>query len=266
MSGLLPALASTPWEALIPFIIIGFLAQIVDGALGAAFGMISHTLLVMLGLPPAAASAATHSIESLTSGASGLCHALQRNVDWPLFARLVIPGLVGGLLGVWLMTIANVAILQPILLVFMAAVGTYLIWRAPRRAQTFRPARFVRSIGFAGGIMDATGGGWGPVATGGLVAQGISPRMAVGTTNAAEFFVTVTILAALLGALGAEMFSVAALGLLMGGILGAPISAYLTRRIPSKILMRLIGIVLVVLSAYGMMALVIEPLPTFARF
>src|SRR5690606_32203348 len=159
-------------------------------------------------------------------------------------------------------SVANLGLLQPVLLVYMAAVGTYLIWRAPRRAQTFRRMRFVRSIGLAGGLFDAAGGGWGPVVTGNLVAQGLTPRTAIGTANAAEFCVTVTVLSALVGSFGAEAFSLAAIGLLTGGLLGAPISAYLTRRIPSKLLMLLVGIVLLALSLYGVVSLVFEPVPT----
>jgi uncharacterized membrane protein YfcA len=126
-------LASIPWADLAPFIVIGFLAQLVDSALGMAFGVVSNSLLVMLGLPPMAASAATHTVESFTSGASGLGHAIQRNVDWPLFARLVVPGIVGGLAGVWLLTIVHIDIARPILLVYMAAIGAYLLWRGARR-------------------------------------------------------------------------------------------------------------------------------------
>jgi uncharacterized membrane protein YfcA len=266
VSEALAALLSAPWPVLVPFIVIGLVSQVIDGALGAAFGMVSHTLLVMLGIPPAAASAATHSIEAFTSGASGLAHALQRNVDWVLFARVVIPGIVGGLFGVWLLSFASLGLLHPVLLVYMAAVGTYLIWHAPRQAQTFRRIRFVRSIGFVGGVLDASGGGWGPVVTGNLVAQGLTPRTAIGTANAAEFFVTVTILSALVGSFGAEVFSLAAIGLLIGGLLGAPFSAWLTRRLSSKLLMLLIGTVLVALSLYGIVSLVFEPVPSFPRF
>src|SRR5690606_28802624 len=136
-------LASIPWSDLAPFIVIGFLAQLVDSALGMAFGVVSNSLLIMLGLPPLAASAASHTVESFTSGAAGLGHAIQRNVDWPLFARLVVPGIIGGFTGAWVMTIISVDVARPVLLVYMAAIGAYLIWRGARRPQTYRRMRLV---------------------------------------------------------------------------------------------------------------------------
>jgi len=249
-----------------PFIVIGLLAQLVDGSLGAGYGLISNTLLVLLGMPPAAASAATHSIEGFTSGASGLAHAFQRNIDWLLFVRLAVPGIIGGLLGVWLLSVANLTLLKPVLLVYLGAVGAMIIWLAPRRAQTFRKPGHVRKIAFAGGVLDATGGGWGPVVAGSLLAQGLTPRTAVGTTNAAEFFVTVTILATLMGQLGLNTFSLAVSGLLIGGLIGAPFSAWLTRRLPSKVLGLLVGLLLVALSISGMLALIFQPESAFPRF
>ena len=266
MTELIAFIAEAPWQAMAPFIVIGLLSQLVDGALGAGYGMVSNTLLVALGMPPATASAATHSIESFTSAASGLSHAFQRNVDWLLFARLAIPGIIGGLLGVWLLSIMSLSILQPILLVYLGAIGTLVLWMAPRRAQSFRTPGHARKIAFAGGILDATGGGWGAVVAGSLVAQGLTPRTAIGTTNAAEFFVTVTILAALVGNLGLETISLAVSGLLVGGLLGTPFSAWLTRRLPSKLLAYLVGALLVVLSISGMLALIFQPGAMFPRF
>lgn len=259
-------LASIPWSALAPFIVIGFLAQLVDGTFGAAFGLVSRTLLVFAGVPPVAASSATHTAESFTSGISGLSHAVQRNVDWPLFARLVIPGILGGLAGVWVLTLADLEILQPILLVYMAAIGVYLIWRAPRRPRAYRRMKFVRSLALAGGFLDATGGGWGPVVTGSLLAQGATPRMAIGTVNAAEFFVTATVFAGFIGSVGVETVTVATSGLLVGGVVAAPLSAFLTKVIPSRKLMQLAGLVLLGASLYGMTALVFGQGPAFPRF
>lgn len=260
-------LAAIPWADLAPFILIGFFAQLVDSALGMAFGLISTSLLVMLGMPPLAASAATHTVEGFTSGTSGIAHALQRNVDWPLFARLVVPGIVGGLVGVWLLSLASTDVARPVVLVYMAAIGAYLIWRAPRRPQAYRRMKLVGPLGFVGGVVDASGGGgWGPVVTGNLLAQGMTPRMAIGTVNAAEFFVTVTVLAAFIGALGLEAFTLAASGLLVGGLVGAPVGAWLTRRIAARSLLQLTGAVLVAASFYGFASLMFGPVPAFPRF
>lgn len=258
---------SIPWPDLIPFILIGFFAQAVSSALGMAFGVLSNSLLVMLGLPPAAATAATNAVEGFTSGASGVAHALQRNVDWPLFARLVVPGIVGGLIGVWVLTVLDIGIARPVVLVYLGAIGAYLIWRGPRRALAYRRMKLVGPLGFVGGFLDASAGhGWGPVVTGNLLAQGMTPRMVIGTVNAAEFFVTVTILAAFIGTLGLQSFTMAASGLLIGGIVAAPFGAWLTRRIPSKPLIQLVGVVLIALSFWGFVSLMFEPIPVFPRF
>ncbi len=258
-------LAAIPWADLAPFILIGFLAQLVDSALGMAFGVVSNSLLVILGLPPVAASVATHTVESFTTGAAGLAHALQRNVDWPLFARLVIPGIIGGFAGAWLLTIIHVDAARPVVLVYMAAIGAYLLWRGARRPQTYRRMRLMGPLGLAGGFFDAAGGGWGPVVTGNLLAQGMTPRMAVGTVNASEFFVTVTVLATFIGALGWESFTIVVSGLLLGGVFAAPLGAWLTRHIASRSLVLLVGGLLILISFYGFLSLMFEPVPTIPR-
>lgn len=255
--------SAIPWDALAPFIAAGFIAQFVDSAIGMAFGVIANTLLVILGMPPAAASSVAHTVEGFTTGVSGISHALQRNVDWPLFARLVIPGIVGGLLGVWTLTHLNPGLLRPVVLVYLAAVGIYLIWRGSRRAQAYRRMRGVGPIGFVAGFLDAFGGAWGPVSTGSLIAQGMTPRMAVGTVNAAEFFVTVTVLCALIGAIGLQSFALAGAGLLIGGIVAAPLGALVTRRASPKTLTQGIGGVMIALSLLGLVSLTLSGDPLF---
>ncbi len=260
-------LAAIPWADLAPFIVIGFLAQLVDSALGMAFGVISSSLLVMIGIPPVAASATTHTVEGFTSGTSGLAHALRGNVDWPLFTRLVIPGIVGGLLGVWLVGMISTEIARPVMLVYLVVIGVYLIWRAPRRPQTYRRMRGVGPLALIGGIFDVSGGGgWGPIVTGNLLAQGMTPRIVVGTVNAAEFFVTVTVLSAFIGNFGPALFTIAASGLLLGGIVAAPAGAWLTGRISPQLLLKLVGTVLIIISFWGFLALMFEPTAIYSRF
>ncbi|MBB4631858.1 sulfite exporter TauE/SafE family protein [Sphingosinicella soli] len=255
-----------PWSELAPFLLIGFAAQLVDSAFGMAFGLVSNALLTFLGFPPSAASATSRTVESFASGISGLSHALQRNIDWPLFGRLVIPGILGGLAGVWFLSVIDTQITRPAMLVYMAAIGVYLIWRAPRRPQTFRRMRFVGPLGAVGGFLDASaGGGWGPVVTGNLLAQGMTPRMAIGTVNAAEFFVAVTVLSAFIGTLGLAAFTIATTGLLVGAIVGAPLGAWLTGRIAPRQLLMGVGAILIAISLYGLISLMFEPLPSFMR-
>lgn len=257
--------SAIPWSELAPFIIVGVLAQLVDSALGMAFGVIANALLMVLGLPPAQASTVTHAVEGFTTGVSGISHALQRNVDWPLFARMVIPGIVGGLSGVWALTNLHLTLVRPILLVYLAAVGIYILWRGSRRAQAYRRMRGMGPLGFSAGFLDAFGGAWGPVTTGSLIAQGMTPRMAVGTANAAEFFVTVTVLSAFIGSLGLQSFAIATSGLLIGGIVAAPIGALITRRASPKALSKAIGVTMIVLSLAGLMSLTLSATHLFSR-
>lgn len=260
------AVASIMWADLAPFIVIGFLAQLVDGTLGLAFGALSTSLLMLVGIPPATAIATVRTVESFTTGASGIAHALQRNVDWTLFARLVGPGILGSLVGIWLFLLIKPDILRPIVLVYLLTTGIYLLWRAPRRAQTFRRMRMVGPLALVGGLADAGGsGGWGPFVTGNLLAQGMTPRTAIGTVNAAEFFVTITALVTFIGVLDIKTFSQAALGLLIGGIAAAPLGAWLTKRITSSALLRMVGGVLVLIGAAGLTSLMFSPISVFHR-
>jgi uncharacterized membrane protein YfcA len=259
-------ITAIPWADLAPFIIIGFSAQLVDSALGLAFGIISNSLLVLFGLPPTIASATVRSVEGFTTGASGISHILQRNVDWPLFARLVVPGVIGGLIGIWVLTHGTTNFVRATLLVYLLAVGVYLLWRAPRRPQTFRRMRHVGLVGLFGGFFDASGGGgWGPLVTGNLLAQGMTPRMAIGTCNAAEFFITVTVLAAFIGMLGPEAFTLTASGLLIGGLVASPIGAWLTKRIKPAALLQIVGIALIAVGVLGFLSLMFGPFPIFPR-
>lgn len=153
-----------PWAelslwTLLPFILIGFTAQLIDSALGMAFGVVGTALLLLLGLPPASASAAIHAAESFTSGVSGVSHALQRNVDWRLFRRLVIPGIVGGAIGVFILANLTDAVARPVVLTYLGAVGIYLLWRGARRPQAYRDLKFVGTLGLVGGVLDGSGGG-----------------------------------------------------------------------------------------------------------
>lgn len=258
-------LSAIPWVDLAPFILIGLFAQTIDSALGLGFGVLSNSLLVLTGAPPIAASSATRTAESFTSGAAGMAHILQRNVDWPLLARLAVPGVIGGVAGIWMLYFLKSDILRPVLLVYLIAVGAYLLWRAHRRPFAFRRIRLVAPLGFLGGFLDSSGGGgWGPLVTGNLLAQGMTPRMAVGTANAAEFFVTVTVLTAFVGIHGLH-FSDAATGILIGGLVAAPLGAWLTRQIAPKLLLQLVGVLLVGTSMWSLASLMFDPLPVFPR-
>lgn len=237
---------------LIPFILIGFSAQLVDGALGMAFGVISNTLLISIGVPPAVASGRVHTVECFTTGVSGISHVLHRNVDWKLFARIVIPGMIGGILGAYVLTQIHADVARPFVLTYLSLIGVYLLWRALRHEHEEKKPKIIEPLGFLGGFLDAAGGGgWGPIVTSNLLVQGATPRKVIGTVSTAEFFLTVTISATFIAALGLDAFGAPTVGLLIGGVVAAPFGAHIAKRVPAKALMIMVGIVLIITSLYG---------------
>ena len=238
---------------LFTFVLVGFVAQLIDGALGMAFGVISNTLLISFGVPPAAASASVHVIKNFTGAVSAISHVAHRNVDWRLFWRLLLPGIVGGVLGAVLLTRLDASIAKPIVLTYLAAIGVYLLLRALRAPPVEKSPRIVEPLGFAGGFLDAAGGGgWGPVVTSNLLVQGASPRLVVGTVNTSELFIALAISGAFLLTIGFSAFGAAALGLLIGGVAAAPLGGYVAKRVPARPMMIMVGIVLVVTSLAGL--------------
>jgi uncharacterized protein len=241
-------------SALLPFIAIGFGAQLIDGAIGMAFGVITNTLLVsVMGMPPAQASARVHIVEMFTTAASGISHVLHKNVDWKLFSRLAIPGVIGGVIGAYVLTNIDAAVAKPFVMVYLSGIGIYLLYRAWGYTHEHRQPKVIAPLGFIGGFLDAAGGGgWGPVVTSNLLIQGSSPRMTVGTVNTTEFFLTTAISITFITQIGFEAFTTATLGLLIGGLLAAPLGAYLAKRIPPQRLMLMVGIVLTITSLFSL--------------
>ncbi|HEU4650587.1 MAG TPA: sulfite exporter TauE/SafE family protein [Croceibacterium sp.] len=239
--------------ALLPFIAVGFAAQLVDGALGMAFGVISNTLLVaVLGVPPAQASQRVHFVECFTTAMSGISHLLHRNIDGKLFLRLVVPGMIGGFAGAYLLSSLDASVVKPFVLLYLSAIGIYLLIRGIMYPPKIREAKLVAPLGLFGGFLDAAGGGgWGPVVTSNLLIQGADPRKVVGTVNSAEFFLTLTVSATFIYHIGATQLVGATLGLLIGGLLAAPVGAWAAKHFPAKQMLILVGIVLTLTSCYG---------------
>jgi uncharacterized protein len=252
----MPELNPELFEALLPFIAVGFLAQLVDGALGMAFGVITNTMLVsVLGLPPARASASVHLVETFTTAASAISHTFHKNVNWKLFARLVIPGVIGGVTGAYLLSNIDGAVAKPFVMAYLTCIGLYLLWRAWRmdHGAEHKPARFVEPLGLIGGFLDAAGGGgWGPVVTSNLLVQGAEPRTVIGTVNTAEFFLTAMVSLTFILTIGLQAFTIATAGVLIGGLLAAPLGAVLAKRIAAKHLLFMVGIVLTATSLFSL--------------
>ena len=253
---MIEALASIDWDALLPFVAIGFVAQLVDGALGMAFGVISSTLLVsVMGVPPARASAGTHLVELFTTGASGISHVLHRNIDWKLFASIVLPGVVGGVIGAYVLSSVDTSVARPLVMGYLAAIGFYLLYKAisyPAEPK-MRTPKVTVPLGLVGGFLDASGGGgWGPVVTSNLLIQGADPRKTIGTVNSAEFFLTLSISITFIATVGLQAFTVVTGGLLIGGLVAAPFGAVVAKRLPTRTLLLMVGVVLTLTSLFSL--------------
>jgi uncharacterized membrane protein YfcA len=220
-----------------------------------AFGVISNTLLISLGVPPASASASVHIIKNFTGAVSGVSHVLHQNVDWRLFWRLLIPGILGGIFGAYLLTSIDSELAKPIVLAYLTGVGFYLLARALRTPHVERHPRVVEPLGLAGGFLDAVGGGgWGPVVTSNLLVQGVKPRMVVGTVNTSALFLALSISGAFFLSLGFAAFGKEAVGMLIGGVVAAPFGGYVAKRVNARLLLIMVGIVLALTSLIGLWA------------
>lgn len=233
---------------ILPFIAVGFGAQMIDGALGMAFGVMSNTLLLTLGVPPAAASAGVHMVEAFTTGVSGISHVLHRNVDGKMFARLLIPGLIGGVSGAYLLSNIDGSLIKPYILAYLVSIGLWLIWRGIVYPPQHRRPKLVEPLGLVGGFLDASGGGgWGPIVTSSLIGRGLQPRKAIGSTNLTEFLVTATISATFILNLGWETLD-SVIGLVIGGVLAAPLGGFIVSRVPTRPLMVAVGLIVIATS------------------
>ncbi|MCW0387070.1 hypothetical protein NB722_001609 [Xanthomonas sacchari] len=232
------------------FVLVGLAAQLVDGALGMAFGLVSSSVLLSLGLPPAVVSASVHSAEVFTTGASGLSHLALGNVDKRLFLRLALPGMVGGVAGAYVLTQLPGELIRPFVYLYLLALAVLILLRAAGRALPRREVRRVPLLGFVAGLLDASGGGgWGPVATSTLLAHGGKARTTIGTVNAAEFLVTLSISLTFLLTMGVQHLDIV-LGLLVGGMLAAPLAALLVKRVRERWVLVAVGLLVLGISLY----------------
>jgi uncharacterized protein len=240
------------WEEVLIFIAVGFVAQMIDGAIGMAYGVTSASVLLSLGIPPATTSACVHAAETFTTAASGAAHWRLGNVDRKLLVRLAVPGMLGGAIGAYVLTALPGEKIKPFINAYLLLIGLFIIWKAATKGTGDAPAPSrVAPLGFVGGLLDSIGGGgWGPIVTSTLIGQGTTPRYAIGTVNLAEFFVTFTISATFVATIGLELWPIIA-GLIIGGVIAAPFAAYATKSIPPKALMILVGCVVVILSLRG---------------
>ena len=237
------------WDDVLLYVIIGFVAQMIDGAIGMAYGVTASSVLLSLGVPPATASACVHAAETFTIGASGFAHWRLGNVDKKLLLRLAIPGMIGGAIGAYVLAGLPGEALKPYISAYLLVLGGFIVWKALEvRPLKVPEPRAVAPLGLVGGALDAMGGGgWGPIVTSTLLGQGATPRYAIGSVNLAEFFVTLVISATFLFTVGLSLWPIIT-GLIIGGVIAAPFAAMATKHIPDKVLMLMVGCVVTLLS------------------
>lgn len=233
---------------LLLFIAIGFAAQLVDGALGMAFGITASTLLLGMGVPPAISSATVHAAECFTTGASATSHHAFGNIDRVLFKRLLLPGVIGAAAGAYLLASLPGDALKPWIAGYLLLMGVLILSKAFCAYRPRKVASHLRPLGFFGALIDAIGGGgWGPIVASNLLARGNDLRLTVGTVNAVEFFVTLTASLVFLMTLGLSHWGIIA-GLAIGGVLAAPLGAWLVKYVSPRPLLLLVGSLVIVLS------------------
>ena len=237
------------WSA----VLVGLIAQVIDGALGMAYGITSSSFLLAVGASPAMASGATHLAEVFTSGVSGVSHLKMGNVNKKLFFSLLIPGIIGGLIGTYILGNIDGKALKPYISLYLLMMGLYVLSKAFRHIQARHEinAAKIAPLALFGGLMDTTGGGgWGPIVTTSLVGSGHDPRTTIGSVNFAEFFLTVTVATALFSILDQSVWTIVA-GLVIGGLFAAPFAAYITKHLKTKKLLILVGSLISLISAFN---------------
>jgi uncharacterized membrane protein YfcA len=230
------------------FVACGFLAQIVDGALSMAYGVTASSLLALSGVPPAITSATVHAAESITTGFALLSHRYFGNIDWRLFRRLLLPGIVGAVTGAYILTALPGDVLRPYVAAYLLAVGVMIAIKAFRPFPPVKVSRHFGALGFGGAFVDAIGGGgWGPIVASTLIVRSNDPRTTIGSVAAVEFFVTIAASLTFLLTIGFSYWTVIA-GLAFGGALAAPLGAYACRHVPRRPMMLVVSAVIVFLS------------------
>lgn len=237
-----------PTLVLIAF--VGFIAQLVDGSLGMAYGVTTTTLLLAIGTNPAAASATVHLAEIGTTLVSGASHWRFGNVDWKVVAKIGVPGAIGAFAGATVLSAISTEIAAPVMAMILLTLGVYILVRFTTfglpKGNLGKPLRkrFLAPLGLFAGFVDATGGGgWGPVGTPALLASGrIEPRKVIGSIDTSEFLVAVAASLGFLFSLGSQGIDWSwAAAILLGGVVAAPVAAYLVRHVPPRLLGSLVG-------------------------
>lgn len=230
------------------YTVAGFVAQLIDGLLGMAYGVSATSMLLSFGVTPAVASASVHTAEVVATGFSGFSHWRAGNVIGSFVRKLLVPGVIGGVTGAYLLTEIPAAVIKPVIAAYLLLMGLIILAKAWRRSVHVGSEKHLFPLGLFGGFFDAIGGGgWGPIVVGTLLARGNEPRTTIGSVNLAEFFVTFATSLTFILTLGVSNW-LPIVGLALGGAIAAPIAARLTGRIPARPLMIAVGVLVILLS------------------
>ncbi|GGA17804.1 sulfite exporter TauE/SafE family protein [Dyella nitratireducens] len=241
-----------PFSEFLLFTGIGALAQLVDGALGMAYGVTSAGMLLGVGMPPALASASVHYAETFTCGASGLSHWWAGNVQRRLFLVLAIPGVIGAVLGATALAHMPPIWIRYFLTPYLLGMGLFLLFRTTRRKDRRRDVpRGTGVLGFVAGVLDAAGGGgWSALTVTTMVARGQEPRVVIGSVHLAKCVVSLAASITFLLSIGESKLHVV-LGLILGGVIAAPFGAWLVRRLPPRVSTLMAGLTVLALGIYN---------------
>lgn len=231
------------------FFAIGVFAQLVDGTLGMGYGATSTSFLLAYGVPPVVSSTAVHVSEMFTTGASALSHHRFGNINKKLVKHLLIPGVLGSITGAYLLSdVINGDIIKPFIAVYMIILAVIIIKKALKKTIVKKKTKKLSVLAVFGGFMDSVGGGgWGPIVTSTLLGRGRNPRYTIGSVNAAEFAISFAsgITFMLFGGIHGWQVII---GLILGGVIAAPLGAYLVNKIKRKPMMVAVGILIILLS------------------
>jgi len=234
---------------------VGFIAQMVDGCVGMGYGISASAILATLGMPPLITSATVHAAEVFTSGISSASHAWFRNLDRKIFLSLLAPGVVGGVIGATVLAHVATHAIRPFVWAYLIVTGLCVVGRVVfKRAPPLGVGAPGPGLGLIAGFLDAIGGGgWGTIVTSTMIARGVTPRYAIGTANAVDFFVALATSIALWTQMGHMRYDMV-IALLIGGAVAAPLSAWVTRHVPARAAATAVGLLVVFLGAAGLFA------------
>ena len=231
------------------FLLIGIFAQLVDGTLGMGYGATSTSFLISFGVPPATSSMGVHVAEMFTTGASAISHHRFKNINKKLVLNLVVPGVIGSVTGAYLLAdVIDGSVIKPFIAIYMIILAVVIIRKGLRKNIQKKKTKRIGYLALFGGFMDSIGGGgWGPIVTSTLMGRGRNPRYTIGSVNTAEFAISFASGVTFILFDGISGWPLIA-GLIIGGVIAAPIGAYLVNKIPRKPITVLVGLLLIFLS------------------